>query len=591
MKLARHIHYYLILLLLLWGLGPLSSILLNHQSSNHLTHLIVETTLWGLVLLVILLIMKTLRKDDLAQKQKLHQSYKASQELGSLLDSIPASIVLMTPQGKWVQANRAAKRFFFLENQDISGRSYQEIIRDHPYSADRLSKCAHSNAQILSTGEEYRETWQDNGTTINLHKIPCKSPDGAITGILTIIHDVTTEQALKSERESLEKHVRQALKTESLTNFAGGIAHDFNNLLLAIMGNLDLALLDTPESSQTQTCLQDAMTSAQKAAGLSRQMLSYSGRNVFSFADLNLGMLIDGFVKQPTFAQNQIQISAELASETIHIKGDSQQLRQLFDAIIQNAIEATEGPRKHASIHVGSMECNAKYLSSCLNPDVPHPGDYAFFEITDKGVGMDDATLQRLFDPFFSTKFAGRGLGMAAVLGIVRAHSGSIHVSSNLSQGTCIRILLPLQKAEPTKAEAPKEEQIQPRILLVDDEESVRSTTGRMLKKLGYEVLTADSGEEAIKLFNQHHKTLHCVLLDLSMPTMNGDEVFAKLAAKNRTVPVILSSGYNQLEATSHFLGKGLAGFIQKPYVIAHLRTILNTLPDHLNGTELSVPT
>lgn len=247
--------------------------------------------------------------------------------------------------------------------------------------------------------------------------------------------------------------------------------------------------------------------------------------------------------------------------------------------LITNASDALGDGNGSIMVTTGAMECDHTYLAESYLDDSLVPGTYVYLEVEDTGCGMDAETRSRIFDPFFTTKFIGRGLGLAAVLGIVRGHKGTIKVHSEVGKGTVITILLPAVEGEPVervkKAEQDAALQGGGTILLVDDDPLVRDVALEMLAQLGFKVLTAINGREGLKIFHAHGAEVACVILDLTMPEMGGEETLQELRNLRSDVPVILSSGYNEQDVTQRFVGKGLAGFIQKPYTLANLRNVL----------------
>jgi CheY-like chemotaxis protein len=262
------------------------------------------------------------------------------------------------------------------------------------------------------------------------------------------------------------------------------------------------------------------------------------------------------------------------------VESDATQIRQVVMNLITNASDALDDMRGIITVTTGVMECDEAYLSESYLDDRLPGGTYVTLEVSDTGCGMDSETIRRIFDPFFTTKFTGRGLGLAAVLGIVRGHKGAIKVYSEVGKGTTIKVLLPAVEWKPAERAKPVElcESLKSggTILFIDDDLHVRDIASDMLEHLGFQVLTASNGREGLNVFQAHGNEITCVLLDLTMPEMGGEEAFRELRKLRSDVRVILSSGYNEQDVAQRFVGRGLAGFIQKPYTVANLRSALS---------------
>ncbi|MFH1811933.1 MAG: response regulator [Pseudomonadota bacterium] len=391
--------------------------------------------------------------------------------------------------------------------------------------------------------------------------------------------DITERKRAEAEHRVLEAKLQQAQKLESLGMLAGGIAHDFNNLLCGILGGADLALLDIPDRHPAREALEPLRESAQRATELCRQLLAYAGKGRFVVEPVDLSDLVQrmGQILRVSIAR-KVALRYELKEELPAVEADATQLRQVVLNLIINASEAVGDRNGAITLATGVMDCDESYLRSiALNEALP-AGRYVFLEVSDSGVGMDAATRQRLFDPFFTTKFTGRGLGLAAVLGIVRGHRGTIKVYSEPGQGSSFKILLPASDQQVRHQIAQVHDEVwrgTGLCLLVDDEPMVREVGERMLRRLGYEVQQAEDGERALQLFDALRDRITLIVLDMTMPRLNGEETFRELRARSCPAPVILVSGYNEQDATRHFTGKGLAGFLQKPFQLATLREVV----------------
>jgi len=422
---------------------------------------------------------------------------------------------------------------------------------------------------------EYQIVHGRTGETRRLHQRNMLIRDDAghpiaIEGIVTDITDLKRNEEI---RLTLERQVQHAQKLESLGVLAGGIAHDFNNLLMGILGNADLALMKLAPMSPVRENMEEIEKASSRAADLCKQMLAYSGKGRFVIEAVNLSELVDEMTHMLEVSISKKAIlKYDFADNVPPIEADATQMRQIVMNLITNASEAIGEKSGVISVRTGAMECDKEYLSSTYLDEKLPEGVYSYFEVSDTGCGMDKETQSKLFDPFFTTKFTGRGLGMSAVLGIVRGHKGIIKVYSELGKGTSFKALFPAQMdsvvetARETKDGDAADWNGSGTVLLVDDEETVLSVGKSVLEYCGFEVLTAEDGRIGVDLFREHADEIVCVVLDLTMPHLDGEQTFQELRRIQHDVKVIMSSGYNEQEVTQRFVGKGLAGFIQKPY-------------------------
>jgi len=270
------------------------------------------------------------------------------------------------------------------------------------------------------------------------------------------------------------------------------------------------------------------------------------------------------------------------AQNLLPLEGDATQIRQIIMNLITNASEAIGERSGVIAVTTGMMDCDRAYLSECyLDENLPE-GLYVYIEVADTGCGMTKEIQNKIFDPFFTTKFTGRGLGLAAVIGIVRSHKGVIKIYSEPLRGTTFKVMFPVIKLQIEDTEKEKTKQQlwsgQGTILVIDDEKTVRTVAKAMLNKLGFNVITAEGGREGIEIFISHKEEINAVLLDMTMPDMDGEETYRELRRVKSNIKVILSSGYNEQEATDRFSGKGLSGFIQKPYRVDELMETLQKI-------------
>jgi two-component system, cell cycle sensor histidine kinase and response regulator CckA len=408
--------------------------------------------------------------------------------------------------------------------------------------------------------------------------------------IYGLVQDLTELRRAEEERRKLEQQVMQSQKLESLGVLAGGIAHDFNNLLTSILGNADLACSELAPTNPARPYLEDIEHVSRRAADLCKQMLAYSGKGRFVVQPISLNDVIRemGHLLSVSISK-KVVIKYNFFADLPCVMADATQMRQVVMNLITNASEAIAEASGVVTLSTGVMDCDEAYLATVVDDQGSHPaGQYVTMEVSDTGCGMDPETLGRIFDPFFTTKFTGRGLGLAAVLGIVRGHKGALRVYSEKGHGTTFKILLPAyEQVAPTVLPGTDDERSwrgSGLVLLADDEDSIRSMGRRLLERAGFEVIVAADGREALDLFVSHRQRVRLVVLDMTMPHLDGEICYRELRRLDPAVKVIMTSGYNEQEVINRFVGKGLAGFVQKPYkasdLLAVIRKVLEKMGD-----------
>ena len=513
---------------------------------------------------------------DITERKRAEEALKTSEEkYRFLFESIPLSIGISTLDGRALMANRGCEELTGFTKEDFC--ALKEVSEMYVDGAQRKQLMA-----LLQKEGKVRDfeavLKRKNGTLyyalMNVDFIELAGEQA----VLTIVRDITERKRAEEKEREMERRLLHTQKLESLGVLAGGIAHDFNNLLTAILGNMDLALDDLSPLSPARRSIEDAINATKRAETLTRQMLAYSGKGRFIVNDMDLSELVEenAHLLKAALSKSTI-LSLHLGRELPPISADAGQIQQVVMNLITNASESLGEQAGIVALSTGAMDCDDAYLNRSRTEDKPPAGRFVWLEVTDTGCGMDEETQQRIFDPFFTTKFTGRGLGMSAVLGIVRGHQGAITVESEVGKGTTIRVLFPVSKMAPVER-GRKEKAARGRIrdagmpplsctvLVVDDEEMVRRPCAAMVEHAGYRALTAANGDKAVALFRDHADEIVCVILDLTMPGMDGVATFEALRAIKPDVKVILSSGYNEQQATQRFSRQGLAGFIKKPY-------------------------
>lgn len=459
-----------------------------------------------------------------------------------------------------------------------------EIV--HPDECERVKSWLEALPSSGCTSTlEYRIIHTDGSTRwVHDSAVTTQLEDGSrrIDGVAT---DVTQRRRSEAERIGLESKIQQAQKLESLGVLAGGIAHDFNNLLVGMLGNAELAKMELAPESPAREYVRSIELTAKRASDLIRQMLAYSGKGRFVIERIDLGAIVEEMVHLLQISiLKKVVLKLDVSKAIPHVEADATQVRQVVMNLVTNASEAIGDRSGVVQIATGVMECDRSYLKETYLDDNLPEGLYSFIEVSDTGVGMPEATKTRIFDPFFTTKFTGRGLGLAAVLGIVRGHRGAIKVYTEPEKGTTFKVLLPALEKESSEPKLHSDSvnaawSGHAHVLLVDDEPTVRAVAKAMLEKLGCTVESATNGQEAVEMFQRAPTTFDFVVLDLTMPYLDGEQAFRELKRINKDIRVLLSSGYSEQDLLGRFAGKGLAGFIQKPYRLGVLaRKIKETL-------------
>jgi two-component system, cell cycle sensor histidine kinase and response regulator CckA len=555
---------------------------------------------------------------DVTQRNRSEQALGESEKLYRHLVEHASDIIYRTDvHGRFQVFNPVASQLFACSAEDLIGRSYLDLVRPdfrvqvrRFYRQQFAGRLSHTYLEFPAVTMDGREIWFGQNVEI-------VEEDGRIVGFQAITRDITAqrraEEGLRYVRDELERRVKERtgelehanalLRTEmterqrqedvrrnlesqvqhrqrleSLGLLAGGIAHDFNNLLAVILGYADLALPEVPETSRARTSIEKVISAAKSAADLTSQMLAYSGRGKFAIESVNLTELIEHATRLITsLISKKALLELNLAPDPIVVEGDPAQLRQVMINLITNASDAIGDRSGVIRVTTGTEEIKETDQRASVLPEVQlPPGRYVFVEVADTGCGMDEATLDRIFDPFFTTKFTGRGLGLAAVQGIVRGHQGTLQVKSEPGRGTSFRVLFPAGKQRAARSATPErelEDDWHPAgvVLVVDDEPAVRALACEVLGRHTMLCLTAIDGYDAMRQFEAHANEITAVLLDLTMPGLDGSEVLARLREMKPNVKVILSSGFDANDVSAGLGGNRPSGFLRKPYSPAEL--------------------
>lgn len=520
-------------------------------------------------------------------------------------DWLPEPILLVEADGVVLAANRAASRVLELPDDVHRRVQLADLYDGLPATlAEYLQRASRAREPRLGTlhfrtrdggvtsfrvhAGVYRAASATEKARLLVRMQPSQAVTGAFRALNERIEQLTREiqrrRQAEADRKRLEAQFLQAQKLESLGVLAGGIAHDFNNILTGIIGYCDLARLELASDSDAVHFVDEAVNGARQAAELTQQLLAYSGKGKFVVAPTRLSDLVTSTLRLLEVSiSKQCVLRLDLMADQPACMADSSQMRQVIMNLIINASDAIGDRSGVIAVTTGAVWCDAEYLASGYGADELPEGLYLTLEVSDTGVGMSAETQARIFDPFFSTKFTGRGLGLAAVMGIVRGHGGAIRVYSELGRGTTFKLLFP---ALPTEVGAVAPTAVAPqgnhqRVIVADDEERVRALTRHLLERLGYTVTMAADGREAVALFTELRHESPLVLLDLTMPHLDGAGALRAIRAIEANARVVLMSGYSEHATMQQQLGHGVRGFLQKPFRLEELaRTLANALAD-----------
>jgi two-component system cell cycle sensor histidine kinase/response regulator CckA len=515
---------------------------------------------------------------DITERKQAEEALRQSEEkFRTIVDTTSEWIWELGLDGQHVYSNPAIESILGYRPEEILGKAASDFVHDDDKEMVREILRSH-----IERGTGWRDTvirWRHKDGTyryLESNATPLFDQGGELTGFRGADRDITERRRAEEERKLLEMQIQRTQKLESLGILAGGIAHDFNNILMAIRGNLEFATAALSPDSPARRNLDDVDRASRRAADLCKQLLAYSGKGRFAAGPLDLAKVVEEMGQMLIVSiSKKAVLRIDCAPALPMIEADEIQIQQVVMNLIINASEALKDGGGVITVSAGAIDCDRAYLRGMLlGEDLPE-GRYVYLDVADDGCGMDEETQAKIFDPFFSTKFAGRGLGLAAVLGIVRGHRGAVRISSETGAGTTFRIIFPAAaRAVAQVEECPAQTgdwHGSGTVLLVDDEEMVRCVARRMLEHLGFRVLLAGDGVEAIEVFRSQRDAIACVILDLTMPRMDGIETLAALRAISGDVSVILSSGYSEYQISKRYARKGFAGFIEKPYLLATL--------------------
>lgn len=510
---------------------------------------------------------KILGIDDVHARVITSELLTGNQHYEVILNGMTEGIMEVTPEGRIVYANPAAVALVSMSEECILASDFHELFKEQ----DRET----IQSLIENRNITHKEIRNNETFMINDRQVECKLLPIEDEGYkkIVILDDVT-------EQKRREAQLRHAQKMEAIGTLAGGIAHDFNNLLMGIQGNISLMILRSPDSHPDQKRLDKIEELIDRGSKLTTQLLGYAQEGKYETRPINLNDLINKTADTIARARKDITVHRDLTESLYTVEADRGQIEQVLLNILINASEAMPGG--------GNLIIETKNITQddiSTHHDVPIPGNYAMVSITDTGIGIDETIIEKIFDPFFTTKGMGQatGLGLASALGIIKRHHGHLDVKSEKGRETSFRIYLP----EMSSAHHPRQHNgalsslttdAVPTMLLVDDEEHILDIGQEMLKAMGYNVLTASNGNDAVDIYMENQDTIALVLLDMVMPAMGGSEAFNRLKEINDKVKVILLSGYSIEGKATEIMERGCNGFIQKPFKMETLQEMIRKI-------------
>ena len=506
--------------------------------------------------------------ENIHSRQIIKELLSARRHSKGIIENIDEGIMEIASDVRIVYVNSAAVSLSGISEEKLLASNFVDIF--HETQRSELKALLESNEPSLQVFTKDSPALL-NGKELELRILPLKEEGHKF---IVILKDVT-------EEKKRDAQIQKILKMETIGTLASGIAHEFNNLLMGIQGNASLMLLKTVSTDPGYKRLKNMEKLVQDGATLTSQLLGYAREGKYQVRSINPNKLVENTLDTFGSTRKDIAVHKELAGDLFMVEADQGQIEQVLLNLYVNAADAMPGG---GNLFLKTM--NVTHEDIGIETHRPKPGNYVKLVFTDTGTGMEKKTRERIFDPFFTTKEIGQstGLGLASAYGIIKAHGGYIDVESEKGKGTSFKIYLPAAKAVP-RGQGPvvREEQLMRHktILLADDEESVREVSQEMLKAMGYDILTAKDGKEAIEVYKKYRDTVDLVLLDMVMPNMGGSKVYDRLKEINPDIKVLLSSGYSIYGEATEIIARGCNGFIQKPFSFKHLSQEIKKILDN----------
>jgi two-component system, cell cycle sensor histidine kinase and response regulator CckA len=516
---------------------------------------------------------------DLEVLRQSQEALKISEErFRSIFENAAAGMTTVAPDGRFLQVNPAFCRFVGYSREELLARSVLDVTHpdERPAIAELFTQSPGGPPRVMDRERRYI---RKDGTLAWGHTTATQLLDarGSPSYWVALVQDLGPRKQAEEALRQREDQLRHSQKMEAVGTLAGGVAHDFNNILTGILGYAEILKLESKPGDRIRLAAEVIEKGASRAAALTQQLLGFArkGKNKNVPVDIHATLqevvdLLGGTLSK------EITVRQELSPEAPWVRGDPVQLGQVILNLGVNAADAMPGGG-HLTFRTRVTD---SALRSVRRPHGARGGRHLVLTVSDTGFGIPEEVRGRIFEPFFTTKESGKGTGMglAMVYGIVQNHGGFIEVDTEVGRGTTFSVHLPLTEPSSRGARVqPRKEPIpgSGRILVVDDEQVVRDVAGEFLRNLGYQVVTASDGQEAVDAYRSSFPEIDLVILDMVMPRMGGRECFREMKAINPAVRVVLSTGYGFNVTTQEILDEGMAGFIQKPYQMRHLSEVV----------------
>jgi PAS domain S-box-containing protein len=510
-----------------------------------------------------------------------------------MVQNSPDIIYMLDEHGNFMFLSHAVERLLNLNIDHLVGKHYTIVIHDEDLDKAKYFFNERRTGDRDASGITLRLKVSNDKDELNNSEVSHLTIELKSKGIYD---KEVTEESKKflgtygvardiSDRKRLEYQLYQAQKTEAIATLAGGIAHEFNNALVGIAGNIELLQMDFPENETIKRYYQPMKDSTHRMTNLTSQLLAYAQGGKYQPTTISLNDFIKNSLPLIKHDINPtIRVETNLPGDIFYVEADLTQMQMVLSALLNNAAESIEGEGR-IMISISSQEIDEEFVKN--NPDL-EPGSYVCLIVEDTGKGMDEKTKSRVFDPFFTTKLQGRGLGMAAVYGIIKSHDGWVSIESELSEGTVVNIYLPSVKVrtEAEKkpgAELPKRERT---ILVVEDENVVVDIFREMLERLGYRILLAQTGTEALNIAKTYDGDIDLAILDVVLPDMGGQAIYPLLMEARPSLKVLVCSGYSIDGLGQEIIDAGAQSFLQKPFSLETLSEKLKEVLNHTTNLE-----